>query len=307
MSIKLMKAIITTVIVMFFLVPVLSLIPLRNMIFSKNDVILPIFTMDRRVFARMSSNDRQIVVLVDTGSPRSLINKKSADALNAQHVRAAEREIMDFSGNKQSVDLRMLPSLRVGDHEFGPFRFLTVADGLSVENHTFDAILGMDITKGLDIELDLDGSIMILSRPGTCASNSSSKSVYIPFTPLDDVRFQIDIKVNGITLTAMIDTGATDTLVIESGSQLLGFNEQVLSFDRDVLLSGISNKSVISGKEHEINRLEIGPFLVKNKTLVVSRTAQASFDVILGFDVLSKFNMCLSRTAQGIWFESRDR
>jgi len=99
-----------------------------------------------------------------------------------------------------------------------------------------------------------------------------------------DGHFNIDANVDGTDVRFLIDTGATGTVLSERDAVRAGIAVDALSFNRPVqTANGLAFEA-----QTRVDRLEIGPFALRNVGVGVLRNDQLQTS-LLGMNVLSRF------------------
>lgn len=173
-------------------------------------------------------NGRRALFLADTGAANSTLFRDAADRYGVKSVES-DHEVMIGVGGQRRVRLASVQELRLGDYrvrtEAGSVRVAGEAKGFGPD---VVGVIGRDLFAQVDVEFDLAHSAMRLFKPQQCKTTSLS---YWSETPelADLVRspdagaaFQITARLNGRPVDAMIDSGASTTVVTTAAAITAG-------------------------------------------------------------------------------------
>jgi predicted aspartyl protease len=167
--------------------------------------------------------DKQVGLLVDTGGGMSALTKRAVRELNLQTGQYVNSDgtiltLKDVRGQTEALQVR-LPSITLGRiHQEGVyFMVLPGEDNSGPEVEIFGGILGTDVLRNVDVELDFAANKINLIAPNQCGGTvvywQAPAVAVVPIT-LDrfgQLTFRMDL--DGRRVTAMLDTGASDTIL----------------------------------------------------------------------------------------------
>jgi predicted aspartyl protease len=206
-------------------------------------------------------NDQPVRALLDTGAGLSLLFRPAADRLGLKTDEIGEIAGVD---GKTKVYQAHVRSLGLMGQSSKPLDLAVTPAG----GRTIDMLIGRDILMRTDIELDLGKGQMRLLRPFHCTdeqmaywSDQYSEARLIADEG-DEIR--IRVRVNGVYVTAIIDSGAQSTIVSEG-----------IAFQADVPLAAPRKGDVATGvagrpllvRRGVVKSLEIGDETLSNATL----------------------------------------
>ncbi len=163
-----------------------------------------------------------------------------------------------------------------------------------------DGLLGIDVLRQFDIELDMAARTGTLYRARNCPATPP------PGLPLPQTFVmpnstsphpEIAVELDGRRLIALLDTGATAVTVDRGAALRLGVTEQQLQADQVVPVAGAlstDNTSVL----HRFGALVIGGVRVPNPSFVVARLPPSGAEMVIG--------MVLMRERK-VWFSFASR
>jgi hypothetical protein len=168
--------------------------------------------------------DKQVGLLVDTGGGLSSLTKRAVRELNLQTGQYVNSDgsiltLKDVRGQTEALQVR-LPSITLGTirQEGVYFMVLPGPDdgGPAVEN--FAGILGTDVLRNVDVELDFAANKINLIAPNQCGGGNvvhwQAPAVAVVPVTLDRFgQLTFRMQLDGRRVTAMLDTGASDTIL----------------------------------------------------------------------------------------------
>jgi predicted aspartyl protease len=152
-----------------------------------------------------------------------------------------------------------------------------------------DGLLGRDFLSLFDLELDFPGQTLTLYDVPGCSGR------FLPWTePYWSVTVQnpaesalvIPLAIDGVPLRALLDSGASQSLVEAPGMARLGLGIEKLQGDPNQIVSGLGSHTVTMW-QHKFHELQIGSETFADPTFLVApvRIPPIS-DMLLGADWL---------------------
>jgi len=261
---------------------------------------LPVTTAQRAFFTDIIINGGIAHVRVDTGSATNLISDATAERLHMTQQMLMGAAIHGVGGARP-VNLAISDTVQLGRTHGNHIAFMTVG------NDTFppgtDGLLGMDFLSQFDDDLDFRfGHLRLVRTHGNCTFPNSP----LP-QPLYAVKYRtlaqwgspvVDVVINGKTLSAVIDSGATYSLLFRSSARRVG-----LSVDHVLEASSGSIHGVGTGTTHAaLGKLrvpvEIGALSISNLPMtIVDQESGGNVDMLLGYDFENLVHLWISHSS----------
>jgi predicted aspartyl protease len=258
-------------------------------------------------------NGTKIGIMLDTGAERSMILRASAKRLDLpRHWYAGE---WSFGiGGKSQVEHAHVAEFRIGESSRKDWD-LPVAGENAVEGA--DVVLGDDFFHMFDVEFDLAHNAVRLFRPKDCdgvslaywTTTDDANEVWIE--PVDSARPKIflPVRVNGQPVRAMLDSGASSSLLNKSTAATVGVTPET---------PGVSTAAKAKGIGENIVDTWVGPFrsFVIGNEIVRDTTIQFAdmwwglrFEVqqqqpmmLLGADFLQAHRVLVAHSQRKLYF-----
>jgi len=108
------------------------------------------------------------------------------------------------------------------------------------------------------------------------------------------------LRVDGRELTALVDTGASVSLINARGLYRLGLTQQSLASDPNGSVLGLGGSFV--ARLHRFSELRLGPLTLPTPSVFTVPLAEPAFDLLLGLDVLGRRPLRLSYGSPSLSF-----
>ena len=233
---------------------------------SVNTVVdLPLLPVWRpAVEARL--NGTRVVLLLDTGAQISMITPTAAEHYGL--VADPDRPPMWIRGVGGT---EVAPVVTVHRLELGGGRArdldLPVASSLkgSIGGLPVFGLFGADFLSNYDVDIDVPKRHLALHTLRGCGARilPFDGAFEVPFR-LEDTAIVVDLKLNGVAVTAVLDTGAPRTLVKRSDAERIGVTREALSADRQVGRRVHDTFEEVDERVHRFRSLEIGAETMNN-------------------------------------------
>ena len=171
-----------------------------------------------------------------------------------------------------------------------------------------DGLFGQEFLHAFDIELDLAAGVMRFWRPQGCGKRALAywaADVVLSMIPIEDVArngFHVigDVKVNGRTLRATFDTGASNTALTVGGARKAGISLKGPGVERSSFSTGIGrrlNRSWVA----PVDSFEIGGIKVLRTKLEVAQM-DLDTDMLIGDDFFLSTRVLIANSQNRIYF-----
>jgi predicted aspartyl protease len=199
-----------------------------------------------------------------------------------------------------------------------PFPVLPASE-FRPEEHV-DGLFGANFLSAYGVEMDFPGRKMRFFKPGTgCGANAPSWTTHATRLQATDAGHQlllIPVRINGVALNALIDTGSEDTSITKDAAESLGVAAAQMRGDEQITETGLGESTE---RLHKFDSISIGNATFNRPVLAVDdepspiqqnvRVATAAampvphrgVDVILGANFLFKKRVFIDY-AQGAVF-----
>lgn len=260
---------------------------------------IPVRMVDRRPIATLTLNGTTAQMLVDSGAFFSMLSASTASQLELR-TRPLPSDVR-IEGYTGRIAARLTRVDKVGllNNELKNVEFLVGGNELGAG---IMGILGRNILSFADTEYDLAHGEVRLSFPTADCKQSSlaywAGEAPVIETPLatahqaGDTAIVIDVKVNGVQTTAMMDTGAPTTSVTLKAARRAGIEERELT---EAGRTGGAGAGRARSWVGPVQLLEIAGQKLRNNRLQIDDTDNSSAEMLLGLDYFLSHRIYVSR------------
>jgi predicted aspartyl protease len=250
-------------------------------------------------------NGKKVGILLDTGAFASVVTTAAAETLNLVMEMTRWRAL--GVGGESRVYMTRIDELRIGDDVQSNLR-VRVTGERPIPG--VDFILGDDFLSRVDLEFDYSKGVVRLYQPRDCKDVSLAywdpNALQVPMEPGKNVV--LPVSVNGRPALALLDSGASSSVVSVTFAATLGITPQSSGVVESGCSSGIGQGIVhawvarfdsvsIAGENIRDARLRIGDFLPE-----LSSGSNAHPEVILGTDFLRSHRVLVARSQGKVYF-----
>lgn len=234
--------------------------------------------------------------ILDTGAQRSVVTRDAVDRLGLARDQWVGTTMNGVGGiqsrpnaDPASISLGGVPLVR---------RTLTHDTSLTVGvlpharagNLVIDGLLGRDFLSLFDLDLDVSGRRLLLHRVSGCSGRFlpwTADYAAIQVTMPTDTAIVVPVSLDGRPLRALLDTGASASLLGAPGIFKLGLTAAALDSDPADTVSGLGPRSVTLHR-HRFRTLEVGASVIDSPSVWVEPIRLTPIvDMLLGADWLS--------------------
>jgi hypothetical protein len=237
------------------------------------------------------------ILLLDTGAERTILSRAAVQRLGLRRdpwVSTTLRGAGGLLDRRANADVR---SARAGTTElFQGLPGKTLSFPVTTADlQGADGLLGGDILRHQIIDLDMPHGALTLRTPP-----EPPQSTPIPLQMLDQFLPLAQVHLDGHALTALIDTGASTSLLNARGLYRMGMIGAQNPPPPAVSLHAIGGNSPAT--PHRFKELSIGAKVWQSPILLTETVPEAAFDMILGLDLLGQQRLILSYPSQTLQF-----
>jgi hypothetical protein len=265
--------------------------------------MVPLDDVNDHVLVQVQVNENATTFILDTGAERTVMSEASVRQLGLARDSWVATTLRGIGGTAERPDA--LPrSLRLGGVTLRRNTLLadtSVTVGplplAEIAGHRIAGLLGRDFLSPFDLDLDLPARRLTLYQVRGCRAGFlpwASAYAAIPANLSSGAALVIQVMVDGRPLRALVDTGASATLLTLPGLTRLGLTAASLAHDPGGEGSGLGPASVPM-RQHRFNELRVGADVMREPLLwTASVRVVPSADLLLGADWLASRRVWLS-------------
>ncbi len=227
-----------------------------------------------------------VLVRIDGGAPKRFVIDTAASSTTIMPKLRTEMpglvaklsdDPLDGAAGRSDVETTVVKQVEVAGHVFRSPELMLLPPG-PTDHLGVDGILGADIIADYVIELDIPGRSWRMT-PKVEAGMLGGLPASVPFV-LDDMRApRLAIRLNGVEVPAILDTGARGTIINWAAAKAIGITLDSPGVVKATDIKGATNHAMPS-VEAPIAALTIGEARVEGRKV---RIADLSIFKILGF------------------------
>ena len=235
---------------------------------------------------------RKVALLIDTGASVSTVSRGGAQQFDLRPGADARYTSLVGIGGVTFAPIVTVNDLGLGRGLAHNLELPVAADfPRPVDGLPVFGLFGADFLSNYDVDIDVPHQYFGLYKATGCDSAMrpfDPPYFEVPFRD-EDGHIALEIKLDGHPATAILDTGASSTMIDRNAALAAGVTPDLLAADRARTVSGIDSRAV-TVRRHRFGGLEVGDERLNNVPLDVADVQTGA--TLLGRDFL-RFNRVL--------------
>ncbi len=275
--------------------------------------ILKVLMVGLQPLVDIRMDDKVATMVLDTGASETMVTEDFASRVNASATQPFQARTFSGVGGGVTVKRGFIDTIRVGTATLREVNLIVSPVSLGAPGQTRDGLFGLDLLSLFDVDIDLERSRVKLYRGHLCpdatspwpvaafelkARRAKQENLYSG-PPLSasrsaqrPARLEVPLVLNGKIIWALIDTGATNSILTPQAAATIGVLESALATDPVRETRGASNR-VVQVRVHRFDTLRIAGETFNNPHLLVGPLPGGT-DMLLGADYLRNHRVWLS-------------
>jgi len=167
-----------------------------------------------------------------------------------------------------------------------------------------DGLLGRDYLSEFDLDLDLAARQLTLYQPRGCAGRFlpwAGDYASVPVSNPTESALVIPVMLDGVSLSALLDSGASSSLLAAPGMFRLRMGPADLTGDPSAPVSGLGTRTLVMHR-HQFRSLRVGPQIIDAPLLWVAPVRLSPIvDMVLGADWLAGRRVWISYATRQVF------
>ncbi len=249
---------------------------------------VPVRVQDGFPLVTASVGGQAATLLLDTGAQGMLLLPEAVARLRLPADPGRTTRMLGTGGPRDAPNA-VLRGLTLGGVAL-PGGSVPVAalPGVPATDPPLAGLLGAPLLRAYDVDLDLRAGRLTLLAPTGCAPDGTA----IALRDVGDGNLMLPVRVNGVPLLAVPDTGTRITLLSDDAARRLGLDAPISASTA----RGIDGQRVPL-RHLPLRALQVGPDVVRNMPVSVTDLQIAPADVLLGLDWFEQRRVWLSHAA----------
>jgi predicted aspartyl protease len=267
---------------------------------------VPITLWRNQLLLQVGVNGSPEMMALDTGAGISVVSAETAGRLNIPHDFDHHAEVSGAGGAESVLFIGQIDTLDLGEARFSRLALpITDFPERDWNNHPLAGLLGADILSRFDVDIDIPGGHLGLWRETGCDTapppwDANADPIAVDIDSGHHIT--VPIKVDGVHLSALLDTGAGGFLLTLRAGMRAGATDDALESDREIHGTGVNNRPW-SGRLHRFGVVQFGTARFNHVYAeLLPSTNIARYDALIGADGL--IGMTLLRNMR-LWISYR--
>jgi hypothetical protein len=253
-------------------------------------------------------------MILDTGAQRSLVTQEAVERLGLardQWVGTTMRGVGGIesrpNADPRSLTLGGVPLVRrTLNHDTS----LTVGviPRTHIGNLVIDGVLGRDFLSLFDLDLDVPGHRLTLYQAHDCAGRFlpwEGNYAAVPVTLPTDSALVVPLTLDATPLRALLDTGASSSMIAAPGLFRLGLQPARFAGDPADQVSGMGSH-IVTMHRHTFRSLQVGTQTTDSPVIWVAPVHLTPIvDMLLGADWLARRRIWISYATRQLFVGAR--
>ncbi len=270
--------------------------------------LLPVTMVETRPTVEVTLNGRPVRLEVDSGAFFGMLSPASVAQLSLKTYSAPFGLRVTGAGGDTDVSLTKV-ELGLLKTKLPDIEFLVGGGSLQADMGTV-GVLGRNLLRAFDDEFDFAHGEMALVKAKSCGSqhmtywsDGGGSMLDMAFHHDNDLDSSIvvELKINGVAVRALMDTGAGDSVLTTAGARKVGLNVNGPGAVRAGTGSGIGRKRFVNWIV-PVDAVQIGDEQVKHTKVRVGDFTLTNVDMLLGADFFLSHHVYVSWGQQRVYF-----
>jgi predicted aspartyl protease len=244
----------------------------------------------RQPIVKSAINGVSARALIDTGAYTTFLMRASAERLGLR-LNSTGRYSMGIGG-ASVIYAAYVNDFSLGSSHSGQTRMLVI--GNSAMHASPDVVVGADLLLQTDMELSLAGKYLRFFNASGCADTHLAywdrDAMAIPFARSEGNSNKplVTVELNGVKLTALLDTGAARSSVTRHGAELAGIGFDAAGVQHGAKVVGVGD-AALESRLATFDSFMIGDETIQHAQLTIvddSPQGRGEVDMLLGVDFL---------------------
>ena len=266
---------------------------------------MPLEVHANLLFIQASIDGEPVTLLVDSGAERTLLTEAAVERLRLPRDMHHATRTYGIGSPTATWDAKLPNGIVLGATRF-PVDTVTVGR-FSMDQGAatgVDGLLGADILLAFDIDLDLPAHLVTFYRARRECPDALPpwQGPYIAISGVATRRDRLVLpfRLDGVSGTAVLDTGAQVSSISGTMAQRMGLGAADMASDRTVMAHGASPDQV-PVHIHRFRELSVGPAVMQAPVLPVVPMVGGMGDGLIGADFLRGRRVWLSFSTHRIF------
>ena len=244
-------------------------------------------------------DDHPSIMMLDTGGAVTIITKRAAERLQL-NLQETGRSITGVGG-AQPLYAVQARSFRIGQLHGADLTLGASDIRIGPYGSEIDGIFGADFLSDYDVDFDLpEGKLRLFKVVAGCNAPSAHLDGPLYLAPFEtsstpnDPRPHVRVVIDGVTLDAVVDSGAQRSAIYRDAASRLGLRVEDLKMDRHFHAIGVGSE-VRDEVRHIMTPIRIGEVTIDHLPVgIIDQRSSDGVDMLLGLDFFTHVHVWLA-------------
>lgn len=266
---------------------------------------------DGRAAVPISLNGRNVQMLLDTGSPQSVIASAVIDKLQLARHALPEGLFFQFYSGVVLTEFVRVDTMSLNGHSLPSWRFIAAPDIMFA--HNSKGLFGEDFLSAVDLDLDFGhrqlGLISSEHCPGRVVYWTHGDYSVVPMRQDDDAHIYIDVVLDGHEVEATVDTGAADSaMTLKTARHTFDLDEDDPAL-KPAMVTDKKGDQRVGSYSYPFSSLSFGDVVVENPQITIIPTGDVAPwapKLLLGMNVLRQLHVYIAYKEKRLYLTSAE-
>ena len=232
--------------------------------------------LGNHLFATTIINGRRTALLIDTGAPFTLLDRKSVGSFGLA-VRETIGTVTGVTGVTERAGIANIATLKMGNCTFinVPIRVAGAADINAIRGPHLDGLFGAHEMSKFGMIIDCARQMIYVNPKGPSAASSQKLAQFlagrgftrIPMRFNSHYHLEVVAGINGHPVPLIVDTGASATFLSASIASASGATKSAINFT-----IGGATGGGLPGKIARVQELDLGNLIVHDAEITIGQS-----------------------------------
>jgi hypothetical protein len=278
---------------------------------------LPMTLWQDKLLLPVGINGSAQTIALDTGAGISTISTAVANSIDLPHDFDHAAQIGGVGGRESIVNIGQVDAFDLDrlhfTHMIMPIADMTMK---TPRGEPVAGLLGAEILRRFDVEIDIPAGRLTFWRPSTCPDVQppwTTSGDPIPFDLDEGNHILVPLKIGGVTLTGVLDTGSGGLAITASGAYRAGVTDDDLEQDIRIHGTGV-NERAWTGHLHRFEALKFGGIIFRGmeaeivpSNIAMRNDALIGADALIGMPLLQQMRLYISYRTKTLFMQPSGR
>lgn len=265
---------------------------------------IPLHIVQRHPVIVVMADGKPLNLVFDTGAEATTLFEPAVERSKLRPDWGRITQTMGISGNDVHFNVTA-DDVEVAGVPLGRKSFSVAKMTMSHLDDTVDGVLGLDVIRGFDVDLDLQRQKLTLYRWRNCPQGRPNWEFAYRSLPLNSsfethYRLSTPGAIGAEPISILVDTGAVMETVALRAALRAGIDNATIGADPASKMYGFG-RSPATAYLHNFPTFSIGPETFRNAKMAIVDFPPASADALLGYNWMLRHRLWFSFASRQLY------